>query len=518
MPSPAGWLRTKLRTWLAVPEAPAAPDKAPISVSDLLADFPPEPDKYVRALTLPKPPKGVPGMAFDDAAGFGYGGQGGYLNTISGMGSFGLYFPGYPYLAQRAQQSEFRQPTTTTAQELVRKWIELKSSSKDSKADRIKELDESLVKFTVQAHVHKACLGPVYIRVKDQIDGGEPANPLLVVDGGGIEKGALLGFVNIEPMWCTPLMWNSVDPTDPGFYKPEHWNAIGRKIHHSRLCMFISREVPDIIKPAYNFGGISLTQLIEPYVDRWLKTVSAVNQLISNFSIIKLMTDMAAVLQGGPAGDLIKRVKLFIKTRNSQGVFLMDKTREELDQIAVPLSGLSELQAQAQEHMAAPTHLPLVVLTGITPAGLNASSDSEIQVFHDWIHSVQESMIRPQLTKMIHAIMLHLWGEIDEEISFDFVPLKEIVGEAAARIVKMKADAGAAYIDRGVIRPEEERARLADDPDSGYVGLDVSDVPDPADIPGTEPPADDADSPSSDGEDAMPYRFRATVAPGWDGR
>ena len=37
---------------------------------------------------------------------------------------------------------------------------------------------------------------------------------------------------------------------------------------------------------------------------------------------------------------------------------------------------------------------PLVKFTGITPNGLNASSDGEIRVFYDDIHAEQEAVFR----------------------------------------------------------------------------------------------------------------------------
>src|ERR1700722_4364443 len=392
-------LRDWLRAWLDV--ASLAPSELPRVQTDLeiredaegLDDERPRREPYTYPLRMPVLPpnfKGGGAMAFDDASPFGYGGQGGYLNTIAGATAFGLFFPGYPYLAQLAQRSEFRQPVETTAKELTRKWIEFKSNAGKTKAARIKELTAAFEEFDVQAKIRKACehdgfygLGFIHIRVKDQ---ETILDKPLIVEAGGLGRGMLLGFQNIEPMWCTPLAWNSIDPTNPMFYKPEHWNVIGKRVHHTRLCKFVSREVPDILKPAYNFGGVSLSQLIQPYVHRWLQTVSSVNRLISNFSIIKVLTNMAAFLSGkaGAAASLLKRLRYFTQRRDNQGVFVMDKDQENLEQVAVPLSGLSELQAQAQEHQAAPTHLPLVVLTGITPAGVNASSDSELEVFRDW--------------------------------------------------------------------------------------------------------------------------------------
>lgn len=456
-------------------------------IADLLSAFdqqaePPAPSLR-RRIELPKYPPAVglretPEMALDWAANMP-----GYLNTVPGAVQFGLYFPGYPWLAEFAQRSEYRQPVETTANELTRKWIVLKSKGTSDKTQRIQELTDDLERFKVRQHFRQAAihdgffgLALMFIDIKGQEDHALP----LKVTPQGIPKDSLRGFKLVEPMWTAPIVWNSLDPTADYFYKPERWMILGRNTHAERLMTFISRPVPDIIKPAYNMGGISLTQLIQPYVDRWLRTVGGVNRLIENFSIIFLQTDLAQNLAN--AAQLKNRLALFQRTRDNQGVFVTDKERENLQQLAVPLSGLSELQAQAQEHMAAPTHLPLPVLTGITPAGLNATAEGDIEIFHDWIHSMQEAFYRENLDKTLAILMLNRWGEIDEEIVADFVQLKELDGEAAARVRQMAANAGIAYIQENVITPAEERQRLAADPESGYINLDPNAVPEPPEL------------------------------------
>ena len=287
---------------------------------------------------------------------------------------------------------------------------------------------------------------------------------------------------------------------------------LGVQTDFTRLITFISHEVPDLIKPSYNFGGISLSQLIEPYVNRWLHTVSSVNRLISNFSIIVLKTRMDAILQSGRSSgpeDLAqfdKRIEVFVTNRDNQGIFMTDKELEELDQVAVPLSGLSELQAQAQEHMAFPTKIPLVKYFGISPSGLNASSEGELDVFDDHIHALQESFYRRHLRSVLNLIQLNKWGAIDEDITFEFVPLKELDGEAAARVRKSASDAGIAYINAGVIAPEEERERLQQDTDSGYVNLS-DELPEP---PGLE----DGDHPDAPQDADLIKKLLGNNAPG----
>ncbi|WP_198327721.1 hypothetical protein [Mesorhizobium sp. WSM1497] len=35
------------------------------------------------------------------------------------------------------------------------------------------------------------------------------------------------------------------------------------------------------MKPTYSFGGLSLSQMVKPYVDNWLETRQSVNDIIS---------------------------------------------------------------------------------------------------------------------------------------------------------------------------------------------------------------------------------------------
>lgn len=60
----------------------------------------------------------------------------------------------------------------------------------------------------------------------------------------------------------------------------------------------ISRPVPDMLKPAYNFGGLSLVQIAEPYVNNWLRTRDSVGDMLHSFSLSGIMTDMSQALTG----------------------------------------------------------------------------------------------------------------------------------------------------------------------------------------------------------------------------
>lgn len=458
-------------------------------------------DQPKRVFGLPDLPRGVIpragrwGMAMDSALTSNMA----WLNqnaTYCGMG-----FPGYAYLSELAQRSEYRAPSETIANEMTRKWVKLKGTSEGDHGQRIEELTAAMKEFGVQEHFRRIAeqdgfFGRAQLAILVKGHENKCHTPLTIDDKGrgGVAKGALLGFRTVEAIWTTPAVYNSSDPTAPDFYKPDAWYVLGKKYHATRLLTFISREVPDIMKPSYNFGGISMTQLMEPYVRQWLRTRDAVSDLIYNFSIITLKTNMESALQGGDGGEVFKRAALFTQQRNNKGLFLVDKDDEELEQLAVPLSGLAELQAQAQEHMAAPSHIPLVKLLGITPSGLNASSDGEITVFYDFVRAQQEALFSQHLVTVLKVLQLHLWGTVDPGISFEYVPLEEPTGTELAAIRKSDAETDATYINAGVVDADEVRDKVSRDPSSGFDNL-TGPAPGPpeleeGDTPGNKPNED----------------------------
>ncbi|HHK5568082.1 TPA: phage portal protein [Neisseria lactamica] len=396
---------------------------------------------------------------------------------------FGTGFIGYPRLAELAQISEYRSVSETTANEMTRQWIEIKSAGEEDNSEAIRQIEECYERLNVRDVFRKAVetdglfgRGQILVQIKDH--DGKLANPLLLTEKT-IAKGSLKALVNIEPMWTTPAPYNAVDPTLPDFYKPKAWYVMAQEIHASRLFTLISRPVPDMLKPAYNFGGVSMTQLMMPYVERWLRTVDSVSDLLHSFSLSGIKTDMSAILSGSDDGDtnIMLRAELYNRLRDNRGLMLLSKDEEEFFQFNTPLSGLDALLAQSQEQMAAPSHTPLVKLLGITPSGLNASTEGEIAVYYDHIRAMQENLLRDPLDKLLKLVQLHLFGKVNDNITFDFVPLRQMSETELSTIRKSDTDRDVAYIQAGVVSAEEVRGRLAGEPGSGYNGIDVEDVP-----------------------------------------
>lgn len=436
----------------------------------------------IRSLKMPKPfpgvvPEGGPSMAMDTA-----------LTTVANFGASygwdGYGFMGYALLADLTQIPEFRKPCEILANEMTRKWGRVVSTSgEDDEADKteiLAQIEADLRKFRVQEVFREAFeCDNFFGRGQIFIDLGTTGDELksALIPSVKVSKGSLVALRLIEPMWTYPNLYNAIDPLAPNFYQPKTWFVMGTEVHTSRILTFISRPVPDMLKPAYMFGGLSLIQLMKPYVERWLRTVNSVSDITHNFSTPVLKTTMSQTTTKGGAESLALRAQVYNATRDNQGLLVCDKDKEDFVIASAPLSGLDKLQAQAQEQMAAIAGIPIVKYFGITPSGLNASSDGEIRVFNDTIESLQEREGTPMMKTVLEVIQLNRFGRVDPDIDWAWEPLWSLSELDGATVRKTEADTAAVLIEAGVISPAEDRKRVAADPDSPYASLDIKEVP-----------------------------------------
>jgi hypothetical protein len=439
-------------------------------------------------LKMPTPPPGVLpkkiAMDFNPFGGAGWGGAG-----FGSIGAEGVTFFGYPYLSELQQRAEFRLLTETVSEEVTRRWGEIKASGSADKSDKVNAIEREFKRLKVREKFRRCDeldnyfgRGHMYLDFGQNLSDAELRIP--VGDGWDTTSASKCNPDNplrtikvVEPLWIWPGIYNSTDPANDDWYHPPTWWMMSREYHRSRLLTFVSREMPDILKPAWCFGGLSLSQMAQPYVEIWLNTRQSVSTMVQNYSLWHLRTNMQDVLSGASPDKMMGRIESLVFGKNG-GVMATDMQSEDLLNVAAPLSGLHELQAQAQEHMSAVSKIPLVKLTGISPSGLNASSEGEIKVFGDMIHARQEFLHNDHVNTVLGFVQLSLFGEVDPDITFEWAPLDEMSDKEWAELRKMEAETDGMLIDKGVISPEESRKRIGEDQESPYDGLDIANVPD----------------------------------------
>ena len=405
----------------------------------------------------------------------------------TGAFSEGVTFLGYPYLAELLQRPEYRQIVKKYAEHMTRKWIKLVGGS-DEYRDR---LAKAMLKFKVQdvireALEHDGTFGRAQIFVDLGVDQGPELTRPLTLSPNKL-SGKLRNLKTVEPIWSYPGRYQSTNPLHRDYYRPQEWYVSGQTVHASRMITIVGREVPDMLKPAYAFGGLARTQMSQPYVENWLRTRQSISDLIHSFTVWVLKSKLSNLFSGlkQAMGSVMDRVELFNIMRDNSGTFLIDKDSEEFENVTANISGLDKLQLQALEQICVSAAIPVSEFCGTTPNGLNASSEGEIRTFYTNIATEQERMLREPLTYIMQIIQFSVFGSVQEDVSFEFEPLWEMSAKELSDIELNRQQIDSAYVGSFLVTAEEARERVNDDETSQYHGRLKGPPPEP------EPEEDD---------------------------
>lgn len=403
-----------------------------------------------------------------------------YLEQTGGMVG-APSFIGYASCANLSQDAMMRAGVETLAAEMTREWIDVACPDNN----RQKAVVEALATFKIRRLFRRAASMAGYFgSCRAFIDTGtrdpEILKTPLILSPETFMPGSLRGFIPVDPSLMFPGMYNASDPISPWFYKPMTWFALGREIHASRFLHFVQNE-PDaiLLKPVYNFGGIPQVQIALDYLVHFTGTREAAARLLKKFSLTVMKTNMQGILYGDDDADVIKRVRYFARNRDNDGIELIDKEDEDIVQINTPLSGATDIVRQALEMLSAAFRQPVTKYIGISPGGMNATGESDMNNWYDYAGGQQVSILDPALDTVIKLMQLNRFGGIDPGLSYSWRPLKKLSEADLAAINKTKADTDGVLVMSNVIAPAESRKRLSEDADSGYSNIDPEDVPPP---------------------------------------
>ncbi len=417
------------------------------------------------------------GFAVDSVAPFAGGYAPGVVN-INQINSLAIdnVFLGWGELSILQQNCIINNICTILADSMTEKWIEFKSVD-ESKRDKIIELEKALLQFNLKelmtTAVYKTILlGTSYISPKLKGDEEDISNPLLI-SPAKIKKGDLEAIYVIEPTWVVPIEFNMINPRAPNFYKPEAYIVFGQRLDATRMRRMMYIEPVNLISPMYLFGGMPLIQQLLPYILDFLNTKREIVKIVSRFNVSILNTNMNA-LHGTDAyaktntlaGKAKGRAAAFNAVRNNWGLYLLDK-EEVFTQMQINTSGLTDILQQQGEFLSLFTRIPVSKLFGQAPRGMNATGEFDSNNYNELIMSIQESKVRPLMEYCINIIQLHLWGDMDSDITFDFVPLGELNETAQSQLKTDKVNRAVSLVQGGLADPVGMMEILQNDPDLG---------------------------------------------------
>lgn len=389
-------------------------------------------------------------------------------------------FKGFYYLASLIQDPIIGSVIDIISKDMVKKWGAISTDSNDNILDKISVIKDRLKELKIQDKVLYACRQTLlmggcglFIEINNESEGEDLKTPLVAK----LNKSNIITNIKVvDPIWIIPTDFEASNPLSKSFYNPTIFSIINSQIHYTRIPKMIFQDLPDTIKPAYNFFGLSLAQKMEDKVRQYEEVYHNVRKIIRKMRTPVIQTDLSALFDmqcdEEEKQSIRARVERF-KQGDNLTTFVLDKEREDFKDITANISGLSDIMATFAEAVSVTTQMPNTKLWGTAPKGMNATGESDMRNYWDMISGNQDKMIVPFMNYLIKLLWYEQFGEDRSDVVFVPNPIKETSELEKTQIAINKSLEYGNYLDRGVLDPQEIREQLnSNDNEFNNLGID----------------------------------------------
>ena len=195
-------------------------------------------------------------------------------------------------------------------------------------------------------------------------------------------------------------------------------------------------------------------------------------------------------IRAGRREDVEARFELADQTRSLFRSILLDTDGEEFDFRHRQFSGFDGLLAQSAIRTSAAAQMPVTVLFGQSPAGMNATGESDIRLWYDRVETYQSDKLEPGVARLTRLLFLAKNGPTrgvePEGWSVQFPPVRQPTSQERTNERHQQAQTDLLYHDMGVLDPETIAAARF-----GPHGWSPDTVVDPTRLEEPEPELDD---------------------------
>ena len=104
-------------------------------------------------------------------------------------------------------------------------------------------------------------------------------------------------------------------------------------------------------------------------------------------------------------------------------------------------TGLPDVYDRMMMDVAGAARTPVTKLFGRSPAGMNATGESDLNNYYDYIDGLRETELRPIIERLLPIAALSAWGEIPDDLDIVFPLMQTPDAEKTAEMGERKTNA-----------------------------------------------------------------------------
>lgn len=257
------------------------------------------------------------------------------------------------------------------------------------------------------------------------------------------------------------------------------------KVHESRCLVFRNGVLPEQTSNAtYLFWGmpeyVRIRRALRETVTAHTDSVKLLERSVQAIYSMKGLASLLTTDDG--ENQVLKRLQLVDTSRGLLNSIAIDSEGENYDFKTFQFSGVKDVIDATCNMLSALTNIPQTILFGRSPAGMNATGDSDFESYYNFVEKIQRLMLKRNLRTLLDVVFRAgiASGDVAEEPDYklEFKPLWSLsdteqaaVDQTKAQTEQIKAQTAQLYVDMQAIDPSEVRSRLASDEE-----FDVEDI------------------------------------------
>ncbi len=309
---------------------------------------------------------------------------------------------------------------------------------------------------------------------------GAPLEAPLPMSADGVPSAGELAFLELVTKYNLESVSKYDTPDDPTLhgrtevFKVKSGRLKDLKIHASRMVIFegdVKVNLSDDEQQDVDFPWQSCLQSVAEALSNYGISWTAVSHLLQEASIATLKVKGLTQLLGTQDRSLIdERMALFSVGRQvSKTVFLdgggAGDNGEEFNRVGVSFQDVPQLLEQLTLTISGASEIPVSILMGQPPSGLNATGEMDLRQFYDKVETYRTNSVKPKLD-----LLLLVTGSSTE---YAFPALWDPTASQLADIRVKNTGADAQLFSIGVFEPDDIlRSRSKD----GTLGISFEDV------------------------------------------
>lgn len=351
--------------------------------------------------------------------------------------------------------------------DITRKWFTVTGTISP---ERIRELEqvqndtalrESINEGLRWGRLYGGAAGLIVIRGQEQM----LDRPL---DLGAILPRTFQG-VYVLDRWCGIAPDLGLVYDGHGRMVPEYYTINGEdgrtvaRVHHSRIIRFTGRELPYLERIAELYWGESEIEALYQDVVKHDNVAANMAALTFRANVDTMEVQNLDQLFSVTSTEMQRRFWNMIQAqsvlRSNFGMHLVNKG-DQMKNTQYTFTGLKEVHDAMCLDLSGASRIPMTKLFGRSPSGLNATGESDLQNYYDYIDSLRESKLRPIVQQLLPVLAMSTWGVVPEGLEITFPPLWMPKADEVAKIAKDKAEVILSAFHAGLLLADTAQKEL----------------------------------------------------------